>query len=67
MSDERSPGLRQRLRYRFDNLLARGTWAVLVWLGLVTLLTILLSGVLLTLFGVSYTSNEDSSWLEDVW
>lgn len=67
MSDDGSPGLRQRLRYRFDNLLARGTWAVLLWLGVVTFLTVLLGGLLLAVFGVSYTSDEDSSWLEDLW
>jgi len=44
--------LRHRARYRFDNLLARGTWAALLWLGMVTLAVVLLSAVLLVAFGV---------------
>ena len=65
--DDRSSGLRQRLRYRLDNLLARGTWAVLVWLGAVTALTVLVSAAVLALFGVSYQSDDDSRWSEDAW
>ena len=59
--------MRRRLRYRFDNVLSRGTWAVLLWLGAATLLTILASSLLLTLFGVRLGGSEDGSWLEDVW
>ena len=45
-------GLRNRVRYRFDNLLSRGTWAVLLWLGAVTLLAVLVSSGLLAVFRV---------------
>jgi hypothetical protein len=55
------------LRYRFDNVLSRGTWAVLLWLGAATLFTILVSSLLLTVFGVKLGGSEDGSWLEDVW
>ncbi len=43
----REPGLRHRIRYRFDNLLAHGTSASLVWLGVVTAIAVLISSVLL--------------------
>ncbi len=59
--------LRDRIRYRFDNLLARGMWAVLVWLGLITLLAILLSSALLAIFGVTFAGSDDSGWIEDFW
>ena len=59
--------LRRRLRYRFDNILSRGTWAVLLWLGIATLLAIVLSSLLLTAFNVKLSGSEDSSWLEDFW
>ena len=59
--------LRARIRYRFDNLLARGTWAVLLWLGAITLGAVLVSSLLLTLFGVTFTGSGDGSWLEDFW
>jgi voltage-gated potassium channel Kch len=60
-------GLRSRVRYRFDNLLARGMWAVLLWLGLITLLAVVLSSALLALSGVSFAGSEDSSLIEDFW
>ncbi len=58
---------RNRVRYRFDRLLARGTWAVLLWLGLITLLVVMISAVLLTVFPVSFTGDEDASMAEDFW
>ena len=60
-------GLRHRVRYRFDNLLARGTWAALVWLGVVTILAVVVSGLLLRLFGVTFTSDVGAPWMEDTW
>ncbi len=60
-------GLRHRLRYRFDNLLARGTWAALLWLGAVTLGVVLLSTMLLVAFDVTFAGSSDGSWLEDFW
>jgi Trk K+ transport system NAD-binding subunit len=59
--------LRRRFRYRFDNVLSRGTWAVLVWLGVATLFTILVSTLLLSVFGVTFGGSQDESWLEDFW
>lgn len=58
---------RNRVRYRFDNLLARGTWAVLLWLGAITFVAVLFSSLLLTIFQVTFTSSEDAPWLEDFW
>lgn len=62
-----APGLRSRVRYRFDNLLARGTWAVLLWLGVVTLAAVLVSSGLLAAFGVDFAGSQETSWLEDFW
>lgn len=59
--------LRHRVRYHFDNLLARGTWATLVWLGVVTVIAVLVSSLLLTIFGVTFTGGEPGGWLEDLW
>jgi hypothetical protein len=59
--------LRQRFRYRFDNVLARGTTAALAWLGIVTLAAVLFSAVLLTLFGVTFTGTGPSGLAEDTW
>ncbi len=64
----RTPGgLRHRVRYRLDNLLARGTWAVLVWLGIVTVLALLVSTLLLFVFRVAFSGSQSDSALEDFW
>jgi len=59
--------LRERIRYRFDNVLARGTTAALAWLGVVTLAAVLLSAALLTLFGVTFAGSTESGLIEDTW
>lgn len=59
--------LRNRIRYRFDNLLARGTWAPLLLLGVVTFGVVLFSSFLLTVFRVTFSGSADASWLEDFW
>jgi ion channel POLLUX/CASTOR len=70
--DERPAGtarssLRERVRYRFDNMLARGTWAALLLLGIATLAAVTVSGLLLRIFGVTFTENENVGWFEDTW
>ncbi len=59
--------LRERIRYRFDNVLARGTTAALAWLGVVTFATVLFSALLLTLFGVTFAGSNESGLIEDTW
>jgi hypothetical protein len=65
-SDDRTTW-RQFLRYRFDVLLARGTWAVLLWLGIVTFAVVLIASLLLRRAGVSLAGSEDAGWFEDFW
>ncbi len=59
--------VRERIRYRFDNVLARGTGAALVWLGAVTLAAVLVSSLLLAVFNVTLTGSENGAWAEDAW
>jgi hypothetical protein len=65
-SDDRTTW-RQYLRYRFDGLLARGTWAVLLWLGIVTFAVVLTASFLLRRAGVTLAGSEDAGWFEDFW
>jgi voltage-gated potassium channel Kch/K+/H+ antiporter YhaU regulatory subunit KhtT len=58
---------RQYLRYRFDGLLARGTWAVLLWLGIVTAIVVLIASLMLGRADVTLAGSEDDSWVEDFW
>jgi Castor and Pollux, part of voltage-gated ion channel/Calcium-activated potassium channel slowpoke-like RCK domain len=67
VTDSDPSRFRQRVRYRFDRVLARGTWATLLGLGVVTFGVVAISGVILALFNVTFTSNEDVSFFEDAW
>jgi Trk K+ transport system NAD-binding subunit len=50
-----------------DNLLSRGVWAVLLWLGAATAVVVLISSLLLTVFGLTFADSESTSWVEDLW
>jgi hypothetical protein len=63
----RTDRLRDRLRYHLDNLLSRGTWAVLLFLGVVVFVVLLLSAVLLSVSNVALSSAEGGSFLEEFW
>src|SRR4051794_40270757 len=51
MSARRS--FRRRLRYKFDTILARGTIAVILWLGLITALVVVVTGTLLSVLEIA--------------
>ncbi|WP_395693891.1 CASTOR/POLLUX-related putative ion channel [Nocardioides sp.] len=53
------PGLRDRLRYRFDNSMSRGTPALIAWLSVVTLLLILLFSLVVSVFRLSRDQQGD--------
>src|SRR4051794_7758269 len=48
-----NPTLRQKLRYRFDNTMSRGTPALVGWLAVVTLLLVALFTLVVLLFGLA--------------
>ena len=58
--------LAQRLRYRFDNTLSKGIWAVLAWLGVISLLFFLIIAGILTLTGIG-PQDQGTSFLEGLW
>lgn len=59
--------VRNRVRYRFDRLLSRGSWAVLLWLGMITLLAVSTSAALLAVTDVTFAGSEGTSLVEDFW
>jgi Trk K+ transport system NAD-binding subunit len=67
MRSNTGTGLRDRLRYRLDLLLSQGTWAVLMFLGGVTLLVVTISAAMLSISDVTFAGSEKSSLLEDFW
>ena len=58
--------LRQRIRYRFDNTLSRGLWAVLLWLGAVAALFFLLMAFIISLSGIG-PNDEGTSFGDGLW
>lgn len=64
-----SPTLRQRLRYRFDNAMARGMASQIAMLAIVTLVLILLSAIVLVVTGLRPHDSHDQpvSFARMVW
>jgi voltage-gated potassium channel Kch len=60
------PGFGAKMRYRFDNLMARGNVAVIGLLGLVSLLWVLLAGLIAFIFNV-FPQDEEYSYVEATW
>lgn len=58
--------LRERLRYRIDNALARGVWMVLLWLGVVTALFVIIVAGIIWLTGIG-PDDSGTSLYEGVW
>src|SRR6187401_489349 len=58
--------VRQRLRYRFDNTLSRGLWAVLIWLGIIAAGFFLLIAFIIRLSGVG-PGDESTSFADGLW
>lgn len=58
--------LKQRIRYRFDNTLSRGIWAVLLWLGLVASVFFVLIAVILTVTHLGPGDESTTLW-EGIW
>ncbi len=58
--------LKQRLRYRFDNTLSRGIWAVLLWLGLIASAFFVLISLILLVTGLGPNDESTTLW-EGIW
>lgn len=61
------PTLRQRLQYRFDNLMARGTPALIAMLFVLSLLLILVAGAVISAARFVQEGGEPISFVEAVW
>lgn len=57
----------ERLRYRFDNSLARGPWVLIGWLMAATLLFVVLAGAVVALLGLGVDEGEPAGFLESFW
>lgn len=62
-----SPDFRARMRYEFDKTMAAGPIALIGWLGLVSLLTIIAAGAIVALFGIAPAGQDNMSFIEGAW
>lgn len=58
---------RVRFRYWFDNLMSKGPAALIGWLGLLSLLLVILAGITLTVTGFSQENEESLTFVEAAW
>lgn len=61
------PSIRERLRYAFDNSMAKGTRSLIAWLAVVTLAMILVYAIIVTTFGILPEDVANKSFPETVW
>lgn len=59
--------LKQKLRYKFDNTMSKGTPALIIWLGVLSLFVVLLSGMILYSFKITGEGEEPMSFIEGAW
>jgi len=57
----------QKLRYKFDNIMAKGPIALIGWLGLASLLLVSIAGIILTISGFAQTDGEALDFIEASW
>ncbi len=59
--------LRERLRYQFDKSMAAGTLALIGWLGVVSLLIIIIAGIFLTFTHIAPAEGQPLGFAEATW
>src|SRR5262245_29852692 len=59
--------LADRLRYRFDDFMSRGTIALISGLGALSLIVVLLAGLIVTIAGIAPEGGPRLGFLEAVW
>ena len=58
---------RDRLRYRFDATLSRGTIGVIAWLGAITVVVVLIGGIAVWLLGIRTDGEKPTGLIEGLW
>lgn len=59
--------LRKKLRYKFDNLMAKGPAALIGWLGLLSILLVITAALILTVTGFQQDDSDSLSFVEAAW
>jgi len=56
-----------RLRYKFDNLMAKGPIALIGWLGILSLVLVVTAALILTITGLTQDDGETMNFVEAAW
>lgn len=59
--------LKEKLRYKFDNTLSRGTLAIIGWLALLSFVLVLIAGIVLSITGIVPADEESMGFIEGIW
>ena len=59
--------LKERIRYKFDNFMSRGTGSLILGLGVASLVIIILVSLLVVLFGIAPGDGDKVSFIEAFW
>ena len=59
--------LRLRVQYAFDNFMSKGSFSLIAWLGIMTLILVFILGVVVSILNLKPTDNMEYSLLESVW
>lgn len=62
-----TPGIRARIRYRFDSAMSRGPAVIILWLFAATIAFVFLVALVLTIFGVGINEDADPTLMERFW
>jgi len=59
---------KERFQYWFDNTLSAGTISIIIWLAIVSLLIVIFSGIVITVFGLKVSPDDEAMpFFEAVW
>lgn len=59
--------LKQKMRYAFDNTMAKGTTALITWLGIISLIIIVVSAIVVIVFDIVPHEAEGANFFEAIW
>jgi voltage-gated potassium channel Kch len=63
----REPTWKDRLRYRFDATLSRGTWVIIAYLALITAAFAFVAGIILWLVNRPFVAGDERNLAESLW
>ncbi len=64
---DKKASLKERLGYSFENTLSSGTISIIRWLGIVSLLCIIVFGIILVVTGINTEGSESMGFFEATW